>query len=167
MASELTITPEIQNKVNELSARLRREVILHLLKIEFADYRQSLPEKEILVYEIEQIAQLPCATKSLRGLFQDAREYRMTAGMYPAPVTLADLRYVVRKRSFGMFCNRVKFGWLVSKDDTDLRSLPSFKALVTLYEPFARAKLPIPCPKVQHEINAKMLIGAVKNATQM
>ena len=167
MASDVMLTPEIQKKVNELSARLRREVILHLLKIEFADYRQSLPEKEILVYEIEQIASLPCATKSLRGLFQDAREYRRVSGMYPAPVTLADLRYVVRKRSFGMFCNRVKFGWLVSKDDTDLRSLPSFKALVTLYEPFSKARLPIPCPSVHRKSEPDLLIGAVEKAARM
>lgn len=167
MASELVVTPEVQTKVNELSARLRREVILHLLKCEFADYRQSLPEKEILVYEIEQIAKLKCATKSLRGLFRDAREYRKEAGLFPAPVTLADLKFVMDKRSFGVHCNRVRFGWLVSKDDTDLRMLPSFKALVTLYEPFAKARLPIPCPKVQTENPQKLLIRAVSDSLRM
>lgn len=162
-----SVSTEVQTKVNELSAKLRREVILHLLKQEFADYRQAMPEKETLVYEIEQIAKMPVCTKSLRGLFQDAREYRREAGLFPAPVTLSDLRYVVSKRSFGHHCNRVRFGWLVSKNDTDLRALPSFKALVTLYEPFAKAKLPIPVPRERTQDGARLIVKAVADSIRM
>lgn len=160
------VTDDVQRSVDELSERLRREVIFHLLKQEFADYRQSIPDKETIAYEIEQIASLPCATKSLRGLFQDAREYRRDAGYYPAPATIADLKFVLSKRSFGAWCNRVRYGWLPKREDTDLRSLPSFKAFVTLYAPFVKAGLALPRPSTDRKCqktNEQLLIGAVRD----
>lgn len=159
---------ETQKAVNELSARLRREVIFHLIKCEFLDHRQPVPERETLAYEIERIASFPVATRMLRSLFNDAREYRRELGLFPAPATIADLQFCVKNRYSGMFGNRCVYGWLPNKEDADLRELPAFKALAKIYAPFIANGQKVPAPRaIEADPQAQQLARITANALKM
>jgi len=123
-----------QEQVNELARRIRREVIYALLKKSFLDHRVSLPDKEQMAYEIEQIAKLPCKTKLMKRLFEDAEELREERGMFPAPPTISELKFCCTKRGISYSSvQNVKFGFLPHKEDKELRMLPSVKAILGIY----------------------------------
>lgn len=123
-----------QEVVNELARRIRREVIYALLKKSFLDHRVSMPDREQMAYEIEQIAQLPCKTKLMKRLFEDAEELRNERGMFPAPPTISELKFCCTKRGISYSSvQNVKFGFIPYKCDTELRMLPSVKKMLGMY----------------------------------
>lgn len=123
-----------QEQVNALAARIRREVIYYLLKREFLNHRQSIPEKEQLAYEIEEIAKMPCETKLLKRLFDETNEMRSERGFFPAVPSVQDLRDALRFKSVGYKCTqRVPYAFLPHREDKELRALPSCKALLEIY----------------------------------
>lgn len=123
-----------QEQVNELAKRVRREVIFALIKKSFLDHRASLPDKEQIAYEIEQIAELPCKTKLLKRLFEDAEALRNERGMFPAPPTISELRFCCENRAMSYTSiQSVKFGFLPQKEDNELRMLPSVKCMLAMY----------------------------------
>lgn len=139
-----------QAQVNQLAAQIRREVIYFLLKNEFLEHRQSVPEKETLAYEIERIYRIPCETKLLKKLFADAREYREERGLFPAPVTIADLEGAIKNRAIGYAVTQgVKFGFLPFKADKELRSLPAVKSLLEGYRLLLKAGKPVLLPQAE------------------
>ena len=137
---------DIQEIVNTLAFRLRREVIYTLLKTEFTKFRQPIPEKEQLAFEIKAIDALPCCTRLMKRLFEDAQAMRRERGFYPAPATVADLEWCVRNRAIGYSCTqRVRMGWLPKPEDDELRALPSFVELARIYRPMVlNGQKPLP-----------------------
>lgn len=123
-----------QEVINELARRVRREVIYALLKKSFLDHRVSLPEQEQMAYEIEQIAQLPCKTKLMKRLFEDAEDMRREKGLYAAPPSVSDLKFCCEKRGIGYrSVQNVKFSFLPHREDSELRSLPSVRQMLAIY----------------------------------
>ena len=152
-----------QEQVTKMAAQIRREVIYYLLKNEFLANRQSIPEKETLAYEIERISAIPCQTKLLKRLFEEAREYR---GFYPSAVTIADLEAACKYKPVGYACTQnVKFGFLPWKKDKELRALPAVKALLEGYRVLLKQgqKIPLPAPEGASEGEAKKIAGIVAN----
>jgi hypothetical protein len=143
-----------QDVVNELAMRVRREVIFALLKKSFLDHRISMPDKEQMAYEIEQIAELPCKTKLLKNLFADAEELRNERGMFPSPPTISELRFCCEHRKMSYSCiQNVKFGFIPNKDDTELRMLPSVKQMLGMYGEAIKAGEKILFPKQSDATN--------------
>ena len=143
-----------QDVVNELARRIRREVIFALLKKSFLDHRVSMPNKEQMAYEIEQIAELPCKTKLLKNLFADAEELRNERGMFPAPPTISELRFCCEHRKMSYMCiQKVKFGFIPNKEDTELRMLPSVKQMLGMYGEAIKAGEKILLPKQSDATN--------------
>lgn len=141
-----------QNVVNELARRVRREVIFALMKKSFLDHRVSMPDREQMAYEIEQISSLPCDTKLLKNLFADAEELRNERGMFPAPPTISELRFCVEHRKMSYSCIRnVKFGFIPYKKDAELRMLPSVKQMLEMYREAIKAGDKILFPKCENE----------------
>jgi hypothetical protein len=153
-----------QEQVTKMAAQIRREVIYYLLINEFLANRQSIPEKETLAYEIERISAIPCQTKLLKRLFEEAREYREERGFYPSAVTIADLEAAWKYKPVGYVCNQnVKFGFLPWKKDKELRALPAVKALLEGYRVLLRQGQKIPLPAHEGESEAKKIAGIVAN----
>lgn len=153
-----------QEQVNRLSAQIRREVIYFLLKKEFLENRQSVPEKETLAYEIERIAAIPCQTKLLKRLFDEAREYRAERGFYPSAVTIADLEAAYRYKAVGYACTQnVKFGFLPWKKDKELRALPAVKAMLEGYRLLLKAgkQIQLPAPATSENKDLHSITNAV------
>lgn len=155
-----------QEQVTKMAAQIRREVIYYLLKNEFLANRQSIPEKETLAYEIERISAIPCQTKLLKRLFEEAREYREERGFYPSSVTIADLEAAWKYKPVGYACSQnVKFGFLPWKKDKELRALPAVKALLEGYRVLLRQgqKIPLPANEGASEGEAKKIAVVVAN----
>lgn len=153
-----------QEQVNRLAAQIRREVIYHLLKNEFLANRQSVPAKETLAYEIEKIYAMPCQTKLLKRLFEEAREYRAERGFYPSAVTIADLEAAYKSKAVGYACTQnVKYGFLPWKKDKELRTLPAVKVLLEGYRLLLKESKPIllPAPADAPSGDLKQITGAI------
>ena len=153
-----------QEQVNRLAAQIRREVIYYLLKNEFLANRQSVPEKETLAYEIEKIYAMPCQTKLLKRLFEEAREYRAERGFYPSAVTIADLEAAYKNKAVGYACTQnVKYGFLPWKKDKELRALPSVKTMMEGYRLLLRAgkQIPLPAPATSENKDLQSITNAV------
>ena len=153
-----------QEQVNRLAAQIRREVIYYLLKNEFLANRQSVPEKETLAYEIEKIYAMPCQTKLLKRLFEEAREYRAERGFYPSAVTIADIEAAYKNKAVGYACTQnVKYGFLPWKKDKELRALPAVKTLLEGYRFLLKAgkKIPLPLPTNRENKDLQSITNAV------
>lgn len=153
-----------QEQANKMAAQIRREVIYFLLKKEFLENRQSIPEKETLAYEIERIAAIPCQTKLLKRLFEEAREYRAERGFYPNAVTIADLEAAFKYKSVGYACTQnVKYGFLPWKKDKELRTLPAVKAMLEGYRLLLKAgkQIPLPSPATSENNDLQSITNSV------
>ena len=153
-----------QEQVNRLAAQIRREVIYYLLKNEFLANRQSVPEKETLAYEIEKIYAMPCQTKLLKRLFDEAREYRAERGFYPSAVTIADLEAAYKNKTVGYACTQnVKYGFLPFQKDKELRALPAVKTLLEGYRMLLKEgkKIPLPLPTNSENKDLQSITNAV------
>lgn len=142
------IEPDKQAEFDRLVAILRRHVIAHLLKKEFAIYRQPAPDNASLAFEVEQIAALDCDTCAFPRLFDEARDYRADIGVFPGPPTVADLRFCISKRIHGLLV-RNRLGFLPRKSDRELRSLVAFKSVADFVKPWT-AKGLMPRPTAQN-----------------
>lgn len=147
-----------QQLVNELSAKIRREVIFYLLRKEFLKHRQPIPEKEQLAFEIEEIAKLPCCTKQLKRLFEDVAEMRRERGIFPGPATIADLEFCCKRRSVGLAClQRVPMDFLPFREDKELRALPNTRELLEAYRKELSLGNKILLPQIEREEGGKVL----------
>lgn len=149
-----------------MAAQIRREVIYYLLKNEFLANRQSVPEKETLAYEIEKIYAMPCQTKLLKRLFEEAREYRAERGFYPSAVTIADLEAALKNKAVGYACTQnVKYGFLPWRTDKELRALPSVRTLLEGYRLLLKQgkEIFLPAPEGTSESEAKKIAEIIAN----
>lgn len=124
-----------QEFVNEAAKQIRTAVITKLISLEYIKYNKQLPSIDILNEQAKIIFEMPCCTKMLKKLFEDAHKMRDDRGMYnDSPATIADLEWCIKHRSIGYACiQKVSFGWLPYKQDKELRELPQCKPLLTFY----------------------------------
>lgn len=146
---------EKQEIVNGLAKALRLEVIEHLVKEDIFKYRGSEMNKEDLKLTIMYIDKLPCCTRKLRRLFEDAHDMHEQKGMMPHCVTIGDLEWCLKKRYIGFRCEQeIKNSWLPYPEDTDLVQLPSFIQLEKVYCEENKVIAPIDTDKIENELMA-------------
>lgn len=161
---------QAQESVNKLSKLLRLQVIEYLLKKDCLDYNQPIPSEEELTYRKRAINNMPCCTKMLKRLFQDAHEMHEEKGMFPHTACVGDLEWCLKNRNIGYrCCQNVKHSWLVAKEDIDLRQLPAFKQIAKIYTPMIQNRQAILAPTEQDRISkeALELINTVAEKTRM
>lgn len=147
---------DMQKKVNHLCLLLRLQVIEYLLKADRIEYGAPALSDEEMVVTKAMINALPCCTKRLKGLFEDAHQAQREMGMFPHAVNPGELKWCLKNRHIGYSCiQKVKHSWLPFKEDKDLRSLPAFRALTEVYRPLIASGKgiipPIDEDKVQEE----------------
>ena len=126
----------VQNKVNYLAKLLRVQVIEYLVKEDRLKYGAAPLSDEELEFHKQAINKLPCCTAMIRRLFSDAHDMHEEKGMFPHAVTIGDMEWCLRFRSIGYGSTQnVKHSWLPLKSDSDLRRLPAFKAIASVYKP--------------------------------
>ena len=156
----------VQDKVNYLARLLRVQVIEALVKEDRLKYGAAQLSDEELEFYKQYINRLPCCTAMLRRLFEDAHEMHEEKGMFPHAASVGDLEWCIKHRTIGYACvQNVKHSWLPLKADAELRRLPAFKAISTVYRPLIAAGKPIlpPIDKKAIENEANEIINEIKN----
>lgn len=151
--------PSIQDNVNHLSRLLRVQVIEYLVKEDRLKYGAAPLSDEELEFYKHSINKMPCCTAMLRRLFDDAHDMHDEKGMFPHSVSVGDLEWCLKNRGIGYrSIQRVKHSWLPFKEDSELRRLPAFKALATVYRPLIeqgkKILPPVDHKAVENEANA-------------
>lgn len=126
---------DIQGQVNIMAKALRIAVIKHLLLTDLYRFNasKSVDDAEI-EWRANEINRLEISTGNMKSLFEDCHEYVREIGQFDGPVKIADLEFCARKRAVGYVCsNRFPLNWLPRKKDTELRALPEFRAIASLY----------------------------------
>lgn len=124
-----------QEEINKLSKLLRMQVVEFLIKKDIVDYKATMPSEEELLYMKREIFNMPCCTKKLKSLFRDAHEMHEDKGMYPHAVTIGDLSWCLKNRSIGYQSTQaVACWWLPYKHDEELRKLPAFSRISSIYK---------------------------------
>lgn len=149
----------IQEQVNKLSKALRLQVIEALIKEDRVKYNAGRPTDEEMFYMVSFVNNLPCCTAMLRRLFEDAHDMHDEKGMFPHAASVGDLEWCMKHRGIGYRSTQnVKHSWLPLKADTELRRLPAFKELATIYCPLIeqgkKIMPPIDHKAVENEANA-------------
>ena len=157
-----------QDRINHFSKLLRLQVIEYLIKLDCMTYNVPVPAEEEIDFRKAMIFKMPCCTKLLKKLFRDAHDMHEEKGMFPHAVSVGDLEWCLKNRTIGYSCTqRVQHGWLVAKEDEDLRRLPAFVELTRIYRPLIAAgkKILPPVEKKAIENEAMAIINEV--ATSM
>lgn len=144
----------IQDIVNHLAKLLRIQIIEALIKEDCFKFNAPLPSEEELDYRKVAINKLPCCTKMLKKLFQDAHDMQEARGMFPRPVCVADLEWCLNHRNIGLLQRGVRQDWLPAKEDNDLQQLPAFVQLDAIYRKLKKALPPIDEIAIQNEATA-------------
>ena len=144
---------DIQQKVNHLSALVRLESIEYLVK-EDRIKCGALPFSEDELTIFKRLAfRLPCNTRKLRALFNDAHDMQKERGMFPHPATIIEMEWCLKNRYVGMY-QKCKFSWMPDPEDSDLKKLPAFKTLDALYKKIKKALSPIDKTAITDEATA-------------
>ena len=154
----------VQEKVNYLSKLLRVQVIEHLVKEDRIKHGAAPLSDEELEFYKHSINKMPCCTAQLRRLFNDAHDMHEEKGMFPHAVTVGDLEWCLKFRMVGYSSTQnVKHSWLPKKEDSDLRTLPAFKALAEVYRPLIATgkKILPPVDRKAIESEAQAIINQV------
>lgn len=130
-----------QDKVNYLAKLLRVQVIEHLVKEDRLKYGVAQPSDEELEYWKFAVNKMPCCTRMLRRLFEDAHQMHEDKGMFPHAVCVGDLEWCLKYRSIGYKSSQqIRHNWIPFKEDEDLRRLPAMKDLAKIYAPMIKAE---------------------------
>ena len=145
----------IPDKVNSLARLLRVQVIEHLVKEDRLKYGVAQPSDEELEYWKFAVNKMPCCTRMLRRLFEDAHDMHEEKGMFPHAACVGDLEWCLKYRSIGYQCSqRIQHNWIPFKEDEDLRRLPAMKELSKIYAPMLKAE-----KKILPPIDKKAVVG--------
>ena len=161
---------DIQEKVNYLSRLLRVQVIEFLVKEDRIKHGAAPLADEELEFFKHAVNKMPCCTAQLRRLFDDAHDMHEEKGMFPHAVTVGDLEWCLKYRIIGYSSTQnVKHSWLPKKEDTELRTLPAFRALTEVYRPLVNAgkKILPPVDRKAIESEAQAIINQVSNAIKL
>lgn len=161
---------DIQEKVNYLSRLLRVQVIEFLVKEDRIKHGAAPLADEELEFFKHAVNKMPCCTAQLRRLFEDAHDMHEEKGMFPHAVTVGDLEWCLKYRIIGYSSTQnVKHSWLPKKEDTELRTLPAFRALAEVYRPLVIAGKNIlpPVDRKAIESEAQAIINQVSNAIKL
>lgn len=143
----------VQETVNKLSKLVRLETIEFLIKEDRVKCGAiPLTEDELTVFK-RLVNRLPCNTRNLRKLFEDAHEMQRDCGMFPHPVSVIEMGWCLKNRYIGLF-QRCKFSWLPDPADSDLKKLPAFTQLDAIYKKLKKALPPIDKAAIQNEADA-------------
>ena len=161
---------DIQEKVNYLSRLLRVQVIEFLVKEDRIKHGAAPLADEELEFFKHAVNKMPCCTAQLRRLFEDAHDMHEEKGMFPHAVTVGDLEWCLKYRIIGYSSTQnVKHSWLPKKEDTELRTLPAFRALAAVYRPLIDQgkKILPPVDRKAIESEAQAIINQVSNAIKL
>ena len=161
---------DIQEKVNYLSRLLRVQVIEFLVKEDRIKHGAAPLADEELEFFKHAVNKMPCCTAQLRRLFDDAHDMHEEKGMFPHAVTVGDLEWCLKYRIIGYSSTQnVKHSWLPKKEDTELRTLPAFRALAAVYRPLIDQgkKILPPVDRKAIESEAQAIINQVSNAIKL
>ena len=161
---------DIQEKVNYLSRLLRVQVIEFLVKEDRIKHGAAALADEELEFFKHAVNKMPCCTAQLRRLFEDAHDMHEEKGMFPHAVTVGDLEWCLKYRIIGYSSTQnVKHSWLPKKEDTELRTLPAFRALAEVYRPLIATGKNIlpPVDRKAVESEAQAIINQVSNAIKI
>ena len=161
---------DVQEKVNHLSRLLRVQVIEFLVKEDRIKHGAAPLSDEELEFFKHAVNKMPCCTAQLRRLFDDAHDMHEEKGMFPHAVTVGDLEWCLKFRTIGYSSTQnVKHSWLPKKEDTELRTLPAFRALAEVYRPLVIAGKNIlpPVDRKAIESEAQAIINQVSYAIKL
>lgn len=124
----------MQNTVNRLCVELRKQVVTALILEDRRKFGAPALNKNEMEWTCMKVFMMPVPTKRIRRLFNDAHEMQDDKGMIPHAANVGELEWCLKNRSVGYECTTaVKYGWLPSKEDADLRTLPAFIELKNVY----------------------------------
>lgn len=142
---------QVQATVNKLSYTLRLQVIEYLIKEDRIKCgAQPICDEQLTVMK-SMINKLPCVTKRLKELFEDAHEYQNILGFsMPRPVCVHELEFCIKQRHVGYpSSQRCKNAWLPKPEDKTLRTLPAFVELAKIYKGMIATNQKILPPSVE------------------
>ena len=133
-----------QITVNRLAKTLRLQIIEYLVKEDLFKFRGERLNAEDLKKTIEIIYKIPCCTRKLRALFEDAHRMHEDKGMMPHSASIGDLEWCMRYRSIGYRSEHsISYAWLPEPKDSALKKLPAFVELDRIYRESKRAIPPV------------------------
>lgn len=151
-----------QITVNRLAKTLRLQIIEYLVKEDLFKFRGERLNAEDLKKTIEIIYKIPCCTRKLRALFEDAHRMHEDKGMMPHSASIGDLEWCMRYRSIGYRSEHsISYAWLPEPKDSALKSLPAFIELDKIYKREKRAIAPV---KMSETKNINNIIGQIRFA---
>ena len=141
---------ENQAKIDSLTEQLRKQVIAALLVTD----RRKFGAQPLSADEYEWTAmenyKMPCPTRLLKRLFEDCHEMQNDKGQMLHAVNVGELEWCLKNRCIGYASVlNVKHGWLPKKSDTELRKLPAFVELKTIYKAAKRVIAPTTADNAQ------------------
>lgn len=151
-----------QITVNRLAKTLRLQIIEYLVKEDLFKFRGERLNAEDLKKTIEIIYNIPCCTRKLRALFEDAHRMHEDKGMMPHSATIGDLEWCMRYRSIGYRSEHsISYAWLPEPKDSALKKLPAFVELDRIYRESKRA---IPPVKISENNDANNIVRQINFA---
>lgn len=151
-----------QITVNRLAKTLRLQIIEYLVKEDLFKFRGERLNAEDLKKTIEIIYKIPCCTRKLRALFEDAHRMHEDKGMMPHSASIGDLEWCMRYRSIGYrSAHTISFAWLPEPKDSALKKLPAFVELDRIYR---EAKRAIPPVKTSENNDANNIVRQINFA---
>ena len=151
-----------QITVNRLAKTLRLQIIEYLVKEDLFKFRGERLNAEDLKKTIEIIYKIPCCTRKLRALFEDAHRMHEDKGMMPHSATIGDLEWCMRYRSIGYRSEHsISYAWLPEPKDSALKKLPAFVELDRIYRESKRA---IPPVKINENNDANNIVRQINFA---
>ena len=151
-----------QITVNRLAKTLRLQIIEYLVKEDLFKFRGERLNAEDLKKTIEIIYKIPCCTRKLRALFEDAHRMHEDKGMMPHSATIGDLEWCMRYRSIGYRSEHsISYAWLPEPKDNALKKLPAFVELDRIYRESKRA---IPPVKISENNDANNIVRQINFA---
>lgn len=150
----------LQLTVNRLAKTLRMQVIEYLVKEDIFKFHGERLNAEDLKKTIEIIYKIPCCTRKLRALFDDAHRMHEDKGMMPHSASIGDLEWCMKYRSIGYrSAHTISYAWLPEPKDNALKNLPAFVELDRIYKNEKRAIAPI---KANETNNINKIINQVQ-----
>lgn len=141
-----------QNKINMLSRALRLQVIEYLVKEDIFKFRGERLDDACMQMTIELIDRIPCCTRKLRELFNEAHRMHEDKCMMPHSVTVGDLEWCMKYYSIGYSCTqRIPLSWMPYHEDPALCRLPAFVELDKIYRHEHKAIAPIDQKSIENE----------------
>lgn len=150
----------IQDKINSLAKLLRVQIIEYLVKEDVFKYRGERLNDADLMMTVKLIDKIPCCTRKLRALFEDAHRMHEDKGMMPHSASVGDLEWCMKYRSIGYrSAHTISYAWLPEPKDNALKNLPAFVELDRIYKNEKRAIAPI---KANETNNVNKIINQVQ-----